>query len=161
MVHTKRAAPWLLLLVCVSSCLFAETTEFRCPPHPERSRPVHASRIFCSFIGEYKAALASPTFAHLQTTKNFNTDFLFTYLAHRSTAIYVGYNSNVENVHLSLGTDSNGELLHDPRGGLAQRRLQFLCEGVLTCSGSRRGWLLSRIGGVRRAGRPALHRLES
>ena len=33
---------------------------------------------------------------------------------HPSTAIYVGYNSNLENLAFPLGTDVNGELNHDP-----------------------------------------------
>ena len=64
------------------------------------------------FIGEYNAVLANPNFTSLQTTKLFNADFLFTYLVHPSTAIYVGYNTNYENVYLPLtAIDSNGDLL--------------------------------------------------
>jgi hypothetical protein len=70
------------------------------------------------FIGEYNTVLSNPYFTSLQTTKNFNTDFLITYLVHPSTAVYVGYNSNLENVLLPLGTDVNGELNHDPFGRL-------------------------------------------
>ena len=70
------------------------------------------------FIGQYSTVLSNKYFTYLQTTKNFNADFLFTYLVHPSTAIYVGYNSNLENLAFPLGTDVNGELLHDPRGRL-------------------------------------------
>ena len=70
------------------------------------------------FIGEYNTVLSNPYFTSLQTTKNFNTDFLITYLVHPSTAVYVGYNSNLENVLLPLGTDGNGELIHDRFGRL-------------------------------------------
>jgi hypothetical protein len=70
------------------------------------------------FIGQYSTVLSNKYFTFLQTTKNFNADFLFTYLVHPSTAIYVGYNSNLENLAFPLGTDANGELLHDPRGRL-------------------------------------------
>ena len=70
------------------------------------------------FIGQYGTVLSNPYFTYLQTTKNFNADFLFTYLVHPSTAIYVGYNSNLENVAEPLGTDVNGELLHNPNGRL-------------------------------------------
>jgi len=62
--------------------------------------------------------LSNPYFTSLQTAKNFNTDFLITYLVHPSTAIYVGYNSNLENLDPHLGTDVNGELNHDPFGRL-------------------------------------------
>jgi hypothetical protein len=70
------------------------------------------------FIGEYNTVLANPYFTSLQTTKNFNADFLITYLVHPSTAVYVGYNSNLENLTLPLGTDSGGQLLHAPGGPL-------------------------------------------
>ncbi len=36
----------------------------------------------------------------LPTTKNFNTDVLITYLLHPGTAVYVGYNSNLQNLNL-------------------------------------------------------------
>ena len=70
------------------------------------------------FIGQYNAVLSNRYFTSLQTTKNFNADFLITYLVHPSTAIYVGYNSNLENVLLPLGTDANGQLQHDAGGRL-------------------------------------------
>jgi predicted porin len=66
------------------------------------------------FIGEYDAVLANPSFTSLQTTKNFNVDFLITYLVHPNTALYVGYNTNLANVLLPLGADSNGDLLRGP-----------------------------------------------
>jgi len=66
------------------------------------------------FIGEYSAVLATPGFTSLQTAKNFNADFLVTYLVHPSTAIYVGYNSNLENIVNPPQLDANGDLA---RGG--------------------------------------------
>ena len=41
----------------------------------------------------------------LPTTKNFNTDILVTYFLHPGTAIYVGYNTNQQNLDRSLATD--------------------------------------------------------
>jgi hypothetical protein len=67
------------------------------------------------FIGEYNAVLANSAFTFLETTKNFNADFLITYLIHPSTAFYVGYNSNLENVLLPLRTDVDGDLLDGGR----------------------------------------------
>jgi hypothetical protein len=64
------------------------------------------------FIGQYSAVLASPTFTSLQTTKNFNLDFLATYLVHPNTAIYVGYNSNLENIDPLLTSDGSGGVNH-------------------------------------------------
>jgi Domain of unknown function (DUF5916) len=46
------------------------------------------------------------TLTFLPTTKNFNTDFLITYLVHPGTAVYVGYNSNLQNLDPGLGIDS-------------------------------------------------------
>jgi len=66
------------------------------------------------FIGQYSAVLANSNFTSLQTTKNFNADFLITYLVHPSTALYVGYNSNLENVLNPPQLDANGDLA---RGG--------------------------------------------
>jgi hypothetical protein len=67
------------------------------------------------FIGQYNAVLANPAFTSLPTTKNFNADFLITYLVHPSTAIYVGYNSNLENVLSPLAADADGNLLRGNR----------------------------------------------
>jgi hypothetical protein len=66
------------------------------------------------FIGQYSAVLANSDFTSLQTTKNFNADFLITYLVYPSTAIYVGYNSNLENILNPPQLDLNGDLA---RGG--------------------------------------------
>ena len=61
-------------------------------------------------IGQYTATLANQNFTSLQTTKNFNADVLFTYLLHPGTAIYFGYNSNLQNLDPSLTFDPNGNL---------------------------------------------------
>ena len=70
------------------------------------------------FIGQYNAVLANPNFTYLETSKNFNADFLFTYLVHPSTALYVGYNTNLENVGEPLSPDTLGGLYHDAAGRL-------------------------------------------
>ena len=75
----------------------------------------YTKRLSFRFIGEYNSVLANPAFTFLETTKNFNADFLLTYLVHPSTAIYVGYNSNLENVLLPLRNDVDGDLLHGGR----------------------------------------------
>ncbi|MFY9560746.1 MAG: DUF5916 domain-containing protein [Terriglobales bacterium] len=43
----------------------------------------------------------------LPTTKNFNADFLITYLLHPGTALYIGYNSNLQNLDPALGIEPN------------------------------------------------------
>jgi len=52
-------------------------------------------------IVEYDALLANQAHTTLETSKNFNADFLFTWLLHPGTAVYVGYNSNLQNRHLA------------------------------------------------------------
>ena len=72
-------------------------------------------RLSFRFIGQYNTLLTNPAFTSLQTEKDFNADFLITYLVHPSTAIYVGYNSNLENVLLPLQADADGNLLFGKR----------------------------------------------
>jgi hypothetical protein len=43
-------------------------------------------------------------YTFLPTQKQFNTDFLVTYLLHPGTAIYVGYNSDLQNLRVVPGT---------------------------------------------------------
>jgi len=68
-------------------------------------------------ITQYNGALTNPLYSSLPNTKNLNFDFLFTYLPHPGTAIYVGYNSNLENVAPGLCTHLAGETECDPNGG--------------------------------------------
>jgi hypothetical protein len=62
-------------------------------------------------IGQYTTTLSNPALTTLQNTKIFNGDVLFTYLVHPGTAIYVGYNSNLQNLDRSLAQTPDG-LLH-------------------------------------------------
>ncbi|MGH9538414.1 MAG: DUF5916 domain-containing protein [Terriglobales bacterium] len=75
----------------------------------------YTKKLSFRFIGQYNAVLANPAFTYLETTRNFNADFLITYLVHPSTAFYIGYNSNLENVLIPLGNDVDGDLLHGGR----------------------------------------------
>ncbi|GAC1644690.1 MAG: hypothetical protein NVS9B15_01970 [Acidobacteriaceae bacterium] len=77
------------------------------------------------FIAQYNGLLANPRFSSLETSKGLNFDFLLTYLVHPGTAIYLGYNSNLENIDPGLCVrvggvcDPNGTgLIRDPRGRL-------------------------------------------
>jgi hypothetical protein len=54
-------------------------------------------------IFQYEAVLANQHLTALETTKNFNADFLITYLLNPWTALYVGYNSNLQNLFLCEG----------------------------------------------------------
>ncbi len=67
------------------------------------------------FIGEYYSLLTNPAFTSLYTQKDFNADFLITYLVHPSTAFYIGYNSNLENLLDPPQADGNGNLLYGQR----------------------------------------------
>lgn len=62
-------------------------------------------------IGTYNSLLTNPLQTTLQPTKAVNADFLFTYLVHPGTAVYVGYNSNQANLTPDLALDTNGELV--------------------------------------------------
>jgi Domain of unknown function (DUF5916)/Carbohydrate family 9 binding domain-like len=59
-------------------------------------------------IMQYNSVLANTPgntffpYTSLPTQKEFNTDFLLTYLVHPGTAIYVGYNSDLENLEHEL-----------------------------------------------------------
>jgi len=53
-------------------------------------------------ILQYTGVLSNPLISSLSPTRNFNTDFLVTYLVRPGTAIYVGYNSNLQNLDRRL-----------------------------------------------------------
>jgi hypothetical protein len=61
-------------------------------------------------IFQYNSILANPSLTSLETTKNFNADFLFTYLVNPWTALYVGYNGNDQNINL-VPTDTGTALV--------------------------------------------------
>lgn len=58
-------------------------------------------------ILQYDSLIANPLRTRLETSKNFNGDFLVTYQVNPWTALYVGYNSNLQNI----------DLLADPLAG--------------------------------------------
>jgi hypothetical protein len=78
-------------------------------------------------ILQYNALLAgtpgvgSP-YTYLPTAKEFNADFLITYLVHPGTAIYVGYNSDLQN----LNVQQNVGVFQTPRGYLNDSRQLFV-----------------------------------
>ena len=61
-------------------------------------------------IGQYTTTLSNPGLTTLQNAKNFNGDVLFTYLLTPGTAIYAGYNSNLQNLDPTLGQTPDGLL---------------------------------------------------
>jgi hypothetical protein len=77
-------------------------------------------RLSARFIAQYDAVLSNPAFTSLENRKNFNADFLVTYLVHPGTAVFVGYNSNLQNLDRSLTVTPDG---------LLRTRNRFLNDG--------------------------------
>ena len=76
-------------------------------------------------ILQYNAVLSNPAISSLSPTKNFNTDFLITYLIHPGTAIYVGYNSDLENLDRNLAVDPVTGAILTTRNGYINDGRQF------------------------------------
>jgi len=64
-------------------------------------------------------------YTYLTTAKQFNVDFLITYLVHPGTAIYVGYNSDLQNLNRSLAPDPFTGLIANTPTGLMNDSRQF------------------------------------
>lgn len=76
-------------------------------------------------ILQYNAVLANPGISSLSPTKNFNTDFLITYLIHPGTAIYVGYNTDMGNLNRDLAVDPVTGFIMTTRNGYINDSRQF------------------------------------
>jgi len=83
-------------------------------------------------ILQYNALLAgtpgvgSP-YTYLPTSRQFNADFLVTYLVHPGTAIYVGYNSDLQNLNVDpAAPGSPGFVTNTARGYLNDSRQFFV-----------------------------------
>jgi hypothetical protein len=83
-------------------------------------------------ILQYNALLAgtpgvgSP-YTYLPTQKEFNADFLVTYLVHPGTAIYVGYNSDLQNLDVIPQTPTSpGYVTNTARGYINDSRQFFV-----------------------------------
>ncbi len=74
-------------------------------------------------ILEYDSVLTNPGLTDLETSKNLNADILLTYLVNPWTALFVGYNSNAQNLELSP-TPTGAELIR-PRRRLINDAKQF------------------------------------
>jgi len=84
-------------------------------------------------IGQYNAVLsnynpANPQFAlsSLPPAKNFNADILLTYFVHPGTAVYLGYNSNLQNLTNPPAVDVLGNLARMPDHFLNDGRQIFV-----------------------------------
>ena len=65
-------------------------------------------------------------YTYLPTTKNFNTDVLITYLLHPGTAVYVGYNTNQQNLDPTLQVDPVLGGVHNGTRMINDGRLFFI-----------------------------------
>jgi Domain of unknown function (DUF5916)/Carbohydrate family 9 binding domain-like len=84
-------------------------------------------------ILQYNSVLANTPgnafypYTYLPTQKQFNADFLITYLVHPGTAIYIGYNSDLQNFDHSLMPDPAGLAgLYTARGYINDSRQFFV-----------------------------------
>jgi hypothetical protein len=84
-------------------------------------------------IGQYDAVLSNynarfPQYAlsSLPPAKNFNADVLLTYFVHPGTAVYVGYNSNLQNLTNPPAVDQLGNLTRTPENFLNDGRQIFV-----------------------------------
>jgi len=81
-------------------------------------------------ILQYNALLAgtpgvgSP-YTYLPTERQFNADFLITYLVHPGTAIYVGYNSDLQNLAIIPGTSTSPSFITNTAHGYLNDSRQF------------------------------------
>jgi hypothetical protein len=82
-------------------------------------------------IGEYDTTISNPSLTTLQNTKGFNGDVLFTYLLNPGTAIYVGYNSDLQNLDARLQRVCAGLpcLPGESFDGLLRTRNNFINDG--------------------------------
>jgi hypothetical protein len=81
-------------------------------------------------IMQYNGLLTNPTYSSLHTTKDLGMNFLVTYLLHPGTAVYVGYNSNLENLIPSLCLPVAGDAVGcDPNGGGLIRGNRLINDG--------------------------------
>jgi len=83
-------------------------------------------------ILQYNALLAgtpgigSP-YTYLPTSRQFNADFLITYLVHPGTAIYVGYNSDLQNLAVVPETPPvSGSVTNTAKGYINDSRQFFV-----------------------------------
>ncbi len=81
------------------------------------------------FIGQYNTTLTNPSLSSLDPQNAFNADFLFTYLVHPGTALYVGYNSDLQNYDRALCDRTGSGECVDPTASLLRTQNRFLNDG--------------------------------
>ena len=81
------------------------------------------------FIAEYDSILVNPLQTSLVRTKQVGTQVLFTWLPHPGTAIYVGYNNDLQNLDQSLCNRLPSNQGCDPNNTDAPRSKNYLNDG--------------------------------
>jgi hypothetical protein len=103
--------------------LVYESQVFRTKVNYQFTRAVSAR-----VIVEYDSTLANPAETSLKRTKGVGTEALLTWLPHPGTAIYVGYNNDMQNLDRSLCNRLPGGAC-DPNNTVAPRATNFLNDG--------------------------------
>jgi hypothetical protein len=80
-------------------------------------------------IGQYNNLLANPRYTSLQTTKDLSLDFLITYLVHPGTAVYVGYDSDLQNLDPGLCMRISSGACDPNYSGLLRTPNSFINDG--------------------------------
>lgn len=90
-------------------------------------------RLSLRMIFQYNSVLANTPgntvspYTYLPTSKQFNADVLFTYLVHPGTAIYLGYNSDLQNLEVTPFTPAAaGSVVNTTKGYLNDSRQFFV-----------------------------------
>jgi hypothetical protein len=79
-------------------------------------------------IAEYDSTLANPLQTSLPRTKQLGTEALLTWLPHPGTAIYIGYNNDLQNLDRTLCNRMSGGAC-DPNNTVAPRSPRYLDDG--------------------------------
>jgi hypothetical protein len=106
-----------------NGALVYESQVFRTKVNYQFTRAISARMIV-----EYDSTLANPAETSLLRTKEVGTEALLTWLPHPGTAIYVGYNNDLQNLDRSLCNRLPGGAC-DPNNTTAPRAPQFLNDG--------------------------------
>ncbi len=106
-----------------NGALVYESQVFRTKVNYQFTRAISAR-----VIVEYDSTLANPAETSLLRTKGVGTEALFTWLPHPGTAVYVGYNNDMQNLDRSLCNRLPGGAC-DPNNTVAPRTTNFLNDG--------------------------------
>jgi hypothetical protein len=106
-----------------SGALVYETQTFRTKVNYQFTRAISAR-----VIVEYDTTLANHNETSLLRTKEVGTEALFTWLPHPGTAIYIGYNNDMQNLDRALCNRLPGGAC-DPDNTVAPRAPHLLNDG--------------------------------